>query len=84
MCSFSTFCDVFFFLFYCKVFLSDTPVAAGELFRDFFSFAILARNERHTQWGFCGTFVIYTCQNGKRHRLRSLRADRLLHVTVHI
>lgn len=67
MCSFSTFCDVcfffVFFLFYCNVFLSDKPVAAGELFRAFL-FAILAGIDRHSV-GICGTFVIYTCQTAK-------------------
>lgn len=61
-------------------------MAAGELFRDFsffFSFRHSSR-ERETLGGdlrhFCGSHM----SSGKRHRPPVSRADRLLHVTVHI
>lgn len=64
MCSFSTFCDVFFFFFfYCNVVSSDTPVAAGELFCAFL-FTILARNEK-TLSGDLRHFCGFTQSNGK-------------------
>lgn len=50
----------FCFLFYCNVFLSDMPMAAGELIR-----AFLSPGMRGHSVGICGTFVIYTCQMAK-------------------
>lgn len=69
MCSFSTFCGVFFLLLQRLLERRALSVAAGQLFRAFFSLffsflAILAGIERHSV-GICSTFLISTRQTAK-------------------